>query len=127
MPWYDGRHAAAPPGNRERRRRTATWSTSASRCSTSSGRTRTSAASPGRIASGTITPGEEIVVLPQRRTDARSSRSRRRTAPIAEAAAGDSVVLTLEDEIDISRGDMIVRRMNLPSVGTRVRRDASAG
>jgi bifunctional enzyme CysN/CysC len=33
---------------------------------------------------------------------------------LAEVAAGDAVVLTLEDEIDISRGDMIVRRNNLP-------------
>lgn len=29
---------------------------------------------------------------------------------LAEAAAGDSVVLSLEDAIDISRGDIIVRR-----------------
>jgi bifunctional enzyme CysN/CysC len=33
---------------------------------------------------------------------------------LREAAAGDSVLLTLEDEIDISRGDMIVRAGNLP-------------
>jgi bifunctional enzyme CysN/CysC len=29
------------------------------------------------------------------------------------------VVLTLEDEVDVSRGDMLVRRRNLPTVATR--------
>jgi len=33
---------------------------------------------------------------------------------------GDSVVLTLEDEIDISRGDMIVRKRNLPQKSNRL-------
>ena len=37
---------------------------------------------------------------------------------LEEAAAGDSVTLTLEDEIDISRGDMIVRVRNLPEIST---------
>ncbi len=37
--------------------------------------------------------------------------------PLEEAVAGDSVALTMEDELDISRGDMIVRPLNLPSVG----------
>ncbi len=72
----------------------------------------------GRVASGTIVPGEEVVVLPS----GRSSRIRSiETAdgPLAEASAGDSVVLTIEDEVDISRGDMIVRRMNLPRAGDR--------
>jgi bifunctional enzyme CysN/CysC len=72
----------------------------------------------GRIASGTIAPGEEVVVLPS------GHGSRVRTIDTAEgslpeAAAGDSVVVTLEDEVDVSRGDMIVRRRNLPEVETR--------
>ena len=37
-----------------------------------------------------------------------------------EAAAGDAVVITIEDEIDASRGAMIVRRMNLPTMSTQV-------
>lgn len=72
----------------------------------------------GRIASGTLQPGEEVVVLPS----GHGSRIRSietAAGPIAEAASMDSVVLTLEDEIDCSRGDMIVRKMNLPAVGTR--------
>lgn len=69
----------------------------------------------GQIASGTIKPGEEVVVLPS----GRSTRVRSIVTldgDLPEAAAGDSVVLTLEDEIDISRGDMLVRVRNLPHV-----------
>ena len=39
---------------------------------------------------------------------------------LEEARAPQSVVITLEDEIDISRGDMIVRRHNLPQVENNV-------
>jgi bifunctional enzyme CysN/CysC len=70
----------------------------------------------GRVASGSIRPGEEVLVLPSGR------RSRVRSVDTAdgsleEAEAGDSVAVTLEDELDVSRGDMIVRPMNLPAVG----------
>ncbi len=73
----------------------------------------------GQIASGTIKPGEEVAVLPSGRT------SRVRSivtfdGELAEAAAGDSVMLTLEDEIDISRGDMIVRTGNLPQASANL-------
>ena len=69
----------------------------------------------GQIASGAIAPGEEVVALPS----GRSSRVRSIVSfdgELPEAAAGDSVILTLEDELDISRGDMLVRRRNLPQV-----------
>ncbi len=72
----------------------------------------------GRVDSGSIQPGEEIVVLPS----GQASRIRAiHTAdgPIVEAVAGDAVTLTIEDEIDISRGDMIVRKMSLPSITNR--------
>jgi bifunctional enzyme CysN/CysC len=72
----------------------------------------------GRVASGTIMPGEEVVVLPNGRpTRIKSIQEFQTTLP--EAAAGDSVVLTIEDEIDISRGDMIVRRLNVPTIANR--------
>ena len=71
----------------------------------------------GRVASGTITVGEEIVVLP--------SRQKSRIKGIhfyrderEETFAGQSVILTLRDEIDVSRGDMIVRSHNIPEVST---------
>jgi bifunctional enzyme CysN/CysC len=73
----------------------------------------------GQIASGTISPGEEIVVLPS----GKSSRVRAihsHTDEVREAVEGDSVMITLEDEIDISRGDMIVRRNNLPQVSNQL-------
>ncbi len=73
----------------------------------------------GQIASGRIRPGEEVVVLPS------GQKSRVRAivtmdGELEEAVAGDSVVLTLEDEIDISRGDMIVRARNLPQKANQV-------
>jgi sulfate adenylyltransferase subunit 1 len=36
---------------------------------------------------------------------------------LSEASAGDSVTITLEDEIDISRGDLIVKPSDLPKTG----------
>ena len=68
----------------------------------------------GTVASGTVQPGEEIVALPSGKT----SRIERIVTPDGDldvTEAGDAVVLTLEDEIDISRGDMIVRPDNLPT------------
>jgi bifunctional enzyme CysN/CysC len=69
----------------------------------------------GRIASGTITEGEKIVVLPS----GKSSRVKTISTydgEVKEAFAGQSVVISLTDEIDVSRGDMIVRKQNLPCV-----------
>jgi bifunctional enzyme CysN/CysC len=72
----------------------------------------------GRVASGTIMPGEEVVVLPNGHgTRVKSIDVHEGSLP--EAAAGESVVITIEDEIDISRGDMIVRRLNVPTIGHR--------
>jgi sulfate adenylyltransferase subunit 1 len=67
----------------------------------------------GRIASGIIRPGDEVVVLPS------GFASKVRSVdtfdgPVEEAFAPMSVTVTLEDDIDISRGDMIVRANNKP-------------
>lgn len=67
----------------------------------------------GQIASGRITPGEDVVVFPSG-LESKVKEIVTLGGNLEEAAAGDSVVLTLEDEIDISRGDMIVRKGNLP-------------
>lgn len=69
----------------------------------------------GKIVSGTITPGEEVVIMPS------GKRSKIKEiitydGNLIEANAPSSVVLTLEDEIDISRGDMIVRMHNIPLI-----------
>jgi sulfate adenylyltransferase subunit 1 len=60
----------------------------------------------GQIASGTIAPGDEVVVLP---AGLRTTVQRIDTAdgPLAEASAGQSVTLLLADDLDISRGDLI--------------------
>ncbi len=72
----------------------------------------------GRVASGTIRAGEEVVILPSRQAT-RIQAVENADGPMEEAAAGDAAVLTLADELDATRGDIIVRRHNLPLVGTR--------
>ncbi len=69
----------------------------------------------GTIAAGTARPGDEIVVLPSGR---RSQVAAVVTADgeLAEASAGQAVTLTLRDEIDISRGDVIASAANPPEV-----------
>jgi bifunctional enzyme CysN/CysC len=69
----------------------------------------------GKIVSGTISPKEEVVVLPSGKSSTIKSIVTY-DGELAEAFAPQSVVLTMEDEIDISRGDMIVRKNNLPLV-----------
>ncbi len=60
----------------------------------------------GTVASGVIRPGDELLVA----SSGRSSRVARivtMDGDLPEAVAGQSVTLTLADEIDISRGDML--------------------
>lgn len=67
----------------------------------------------GRIASGIYRTGDEIAVLPSGFT----SKIRSINAgeqEVEEAYAPMSVSLTLEDDIDVSRGDMIVKKNNQP-------------
>jgi bifunctional enzyme CysN/CysC len=72
----------------------------------------------GTIASGIIRRGDEIMSLPSRK------KSRVKSivtfdGELEEAFAPQSVTLTLEDEIDSSRGDMFVRPGNVPKVDQR--------
>lgn len=71
----------------------------------------------GRIASGRIRPGDEIMVLPSKQTS-RLKEILSFGKSLDEALAGDSVILTTEDEVDISRGDMIVRKNNVSVVSS---------
>ncbi len=71
----------------------------------------------GRVASGTVQTGQEVIVLPSLKETRIKEIVTYRNRERAEARAGESITLTLEDEIDISRGDMIVRRNNIPAVG----------
>jgi bifunctional enzyme CysN/CysC len=63
----------------------------------------------GRVSSGRIRPGEEILALPSKQKS-KVKEIVTRNGNLDEAVPGDSVTLTIEDEIDISRGDMIVRK-----------------
>jgi len=70
----------------------------------------------GRIAGGVFKTGDKVKILPS------GFNSTIKTVElngdkISEAFAPMSVTMTLEDEIDVSRGDMIVRENNVPNVG----------
>ncbi|MDP6445961.1 MAG: sulfate adenylyltransferase subunit CysN, partial [Pirellulaceae bacterium] len=69
----------------------------------------------GTIASGIVRRGDEVMVLPSRKTS-RVESIVTYEGEHDEAFAPLAVTLTLEDEIDVSRGDMIVRPGNVPKV-----------
>ncbi len=69
----------------------------------------------GRIAGGIFRPGDAITVLPSGLTSTIKSIDIFEAA-LKEAYAPMSVSITLEDDIDISRGDMIVKENNQPLV-----------
>jgi len=67
----------------------------------------------GRIAGGVFKPGDKVMALPSGFTSSIKSIDTFE-GPVKEAFAPMSVTIRLEDEIDISRGDMIVRENNVP-------------
>jgi sulfate adenylyltransferase large subunit len=72
----------------------------------------------GQISSGVVKPGDPILVLPSRKT------TRVRAIDVFErelesAYAPMSVTIRLEDEVDVSRGDMLVHPENAATVGDR--------
>jgi bifunctional enzyme CysN/CysC len=69
----------------------------------------------GTIASGRIRKGELVMSLPSRKTS-RVKSIVTFDGEIDEAFTPMSVTLTLEDEIDVSRGDMLVRPDNVPTM-----------
>jgi sulfate adenylyltransferase large subunit len=72
----------------------------------------------GRVASGTIGVGDEVLALPsQRKTRVESIGSF--DGELESAAAGQSVVVKLADEIDLSRGDLLVSPDAIPQVSNR--------
>ncbi|RMF38290.1 MAG: sulfate adenylyltransferase subunit CysN, partial [Planctomycetota bacterium] len=73
----------------------------------------------GTIASGIIRRGDEVMVLPSRQTT-RVKSIVTFDGELEEAFTPQAVTLTLEDEIDCSRGDMIVRPGNIPKVSNDV-------
>jgi bifunctional enzyme CysN/CysC len=69
----------------------------------------------GQIQSGVFKPGDEVMVLPSER-ETRIKRIETYDGPLEEAYPPMSVTMLLEDEIDISRGDLICRPHNRPHV-----------
>jgi bifunctional enzyme CysN/CysC len=67
----------------------------------------------GQVAGGVLKPGDEVVVLPSGFTT-RIASIDTMDGPVDEAFPPMSVILRLEDELDISRGDMICRPHNRP-------------
>lgn len=73
----------------------------------------------GTISSGTIKPGEEVVALPSGKSSKVESIVTF-DGNLDEAFVGQAVTLTLEDEIDISRGDVIVKAGDETEVANRL-------
>jgi sulfate adenylyltransferase subunit 1 len=72
----------------------------------------------GRVASGEVRPGDQILALPsQQRTRVESIVTF--DGELDAACATQSVVLKLADEIDVSRGDMLVSPESIPHISSR--------
>jgi bifunctional enzyme CysN/CysC len=69
----------------------------------------------GTIAGGTISPGDRIVALPSGQTS-EVARIVTYDGDLEQAVAGQSITLTLTDEIDVSRGDVIAKADDRPEV-----------
>jgi sulfate adenylyltransferase subunit 1 len=77
----------------------------------------------GRVEAGRIAVGEELQVLPSGRTS-RVKAIWLGEVPLRETVGDQSVLLQLEDEIDVSRGDLLVRPTEVPPLAARRELDA---
>ncbi len=73
----------------------------------------------GRVAGGVFKPGDDVMHLPSGLTS-KIAAIKSIDGDMEEAFPPESVTLILEDNIDISRGDMIVRENNVPKVGQEI-------
>ena len=73
----------------------------------------------GRVAGGVFKPGDEVTVMPSG-FQSRVKGIHDIHGDVPEAFAPMSVTVTLEDEIDISRGDMIVKQNNPPQSSQQI-------
>ncbi len=69
----------------------------------------------GTVAAGILRTGEELVALPSGKRAAVKA-LRIFDGEVAEARSGEAVVVELTEEIDLSRGDMLIRAGNAPKV-----------
>lgn len=73
----------------------------------------------GQVESGIIRKGQAVKILPSGRS-AKISKLFLSGEPAQEAFAGQQVILSLDKEIDASRGDVICREGNLPEAGHNI-------
>ena len=76
----------------------------------------------GTVASGIVRPGDEITALPSGKTSKVKSIVNY-DGNMQEAFIDQAVTITLEDEIDISRGDMIVKTADKPQISKQLNAD----
>ena len=76
----------------------------------------------GEVSSGTIRAGDDIMVLPSRKMS-RVSSIVTFDEDKEQAGPGEAVTITIDDELDITRGDMLVRTRNLPTVASAIDAD----
>jgi len=69
----------------------------------------------GQIVGGTVRPGDRVRIVPSG-TESTVARIVTADGDLAEAASGQSVTLTLADEVDVSRGDVIAEAADPPSL-----------
>ncbi|MGB1951917.1 MAG: sulfate adenylyltransferase subunit CysN [Marinobacter sp.] len=72
----------------------------------------------GTVASGVVRPGDKVMALPSRRTST-VKEIVTFEGSVEEGYIDQAVTLTLTDEIDVSRGDMLVKAEDEPEVGNR--------
>ncbi|OJU83831.1 MAG: adenylyl-sulfate kinase [Solirubrobacterales bacterium 70-9] len=72
----------------------------------------------GSVAGGIFKQGDEVMVLPSRKAS-KIAAIDTPDGPVAQAFPPMAVTVRLEDEVDISRGDMICRPQNQPTVNRR--------
>jgi bifunctional enzyme CysN/CysC len=76
----------------------------------------------GLIASGTVRPGDDVRILPSGRTS-KVARVLLGADELTRAGAGQSVILTLADEIDCARGDVIAAADKPPQAADQFEAD----
>lgn len=74
----------------------------------------------GKILSGKLKTGDEITVLPSLAT-AKITGIIRKEVPLTEATKNQSVVITLDKEVDISRGNTLVLSSDVPTSAKEIR------
>ena len=73
----------------------------------------------GKIISGIYRKGDEVVIQPSG-IETRIKSIERNGAETAEAVAHESIVLHLEDDVDVSRGDLISKKENAPKLSQQL-------